>query len=72
MRHSMRVWMSATTAPGGLGCCPGSASLASSGPATPCTPDADGRYVVMGWNWCWEAVDPYACDRIVGDLPDPA
>ena len=34
-------------------------------------PDADGRYVVMGWNWCWEAVDPYACDRIVGDLPDP-
>jgi hypothetical protein len=35
------------------------------------TPDRDGRYVVMGWNWCWEAVDPYACDRIVGDLPDP-
>jgi hypothetical protein len=34
------------------------------------TPDADGRYVVMGWNWCWEAVDPYACDRIVGDLPE--
>jgi hypothetical protein len=34
------------------------------------TPDRDGRYVVMGWNWCWEAVDPYACDRIVGDLPD--
>jgi hypothetical protein len=33
--------------------------------------DRDGRYVVMGWNWCWEAVDPYACDRIVGDLPDP-
>ena len=33
--------------------------------------DIDGRYVVMGWNWCWEAVDPYACDRIVGDLPEP-
>lgn len=35
------------------------------------TPDGDGRYVVMGRSWCWEAVDPYACDRIVGDLPDP-
>ena len=35
------------------------------------SPNRDGRYVVMGWNWCWEAVDPYACDRIVGDLPDP-
>jgi hypothetical protein len=34
-------------------------------------PDADGRYVVMGWNWCWQAVDPYDCDRIIGDLPDP-
>ncbi|MFG3645070.1 DUF4314 domain-containing protein [Micromonospora sp. NPDC047762] len=34
-------------------------------------PDGDGRYVVMGRNWRWEAVDPYACDRIVGDLPDP-
>ncbi|RZU51255.1 uncharacterized protein DUF4314 [Krasilnikovia cinnamomea] len=34
-------------------------------------PDADGRYVVMGWNWCWQAVDPYDCDRIVGDLPEP-
>jgi hypothetical protein len=34
-------------------------------------PDDDGRYVVMGRSWCWEAVDPYACDRIVGDLPDP-
>jgi hypothetical protein len=34
-------------------------------------PDSDGRYVVMGRSWCWEAVDPYACDRIVGDLPDP-
>ncbi|MFI7208062.1 DUF4314 domain-containing protein [Micromonospora aurantiaca (nom. illeg.)] len=34
------------------------------------TPDGDGRYVVMGRSWCWEAVDPYACDRIVGDLPD--
>ncbi|MEV0005657.1 DUF4314 domain-containing protein [Micromonospora sp. NPDC050980] len=35
------------------------------------SPDGDGRYVVMGRSWCWEAVDPYACDRIVGDLPDP-
>jgi hypothetical protein len=34
-------------------------------------PDAEGRDVVMGWNWCWEAIDPYACDRIVGALPDP-
>ncbi|WP_328372737.1 DUF4314 domain-containing protein [Micromonospora zamorensis] len=34
-------------------------------------PDGDGRYVVMGRSWCWEAVDPYACERIVGDLPDP-
>ena len=35
------------------------------------TPDPDGRYVVMGWNWCWQAVDPYDCDRIVGDIPAP-
>ncbi|MEU8419354.1 DUF4314 domain-containing protein [Micromonospora sp. NPDC048835] len=35
-------------------------------------PDGDGRYVVMGRSWRWEAVDPYACDRIVGDLPDQA
>lgn len=34
-------------------------------------PDAAGRYVVMGWNWCWEPVDPYVCDRIIGDLPGP-
>ncbi|MEV6931379.1 hypothetical protein AB0M46_43745 [Dactylosporangium sp. NPDC051485] len=34
-------------------------------------PDDDGRYVVMGWSWCWEAVDPYDCDRIAGDLPEP-
>ncbi|MFI7543774.1 hypothetical protein [Actinoplanes sp. NPDC049599] len=33
-------------------------------------PDPDGRYVVMGRNWCWEAVDPYRCDHIVGELPD--
>jgi hypothetical protein len=32
-------------------------------------PDPDGGYVVMGGNWCWEPVDPYACDRIVGELP---
>ena len=35
------------------------------------SPDSEGRYVVMGRNWCWQAVDPYACDRIVGDLPQP-
>ena len=33
-------------------------------------PDTGGRYVVMGRIWCWEPVDPYACDRIVGDTPD--
>jgi hypothetical protein len=32
-------------------------------------PDSEGRYVVMGRNWCWEAVHPERCDRIVGDLP---
>ncbi|MDG4817002.1 MULTISPECIES: DUF4314 domain-containing protein [unclassified Micromonospora] len=35
------------------------------------TPDDDGRYVMMGYIWCWEAVDPYACDQVVGDLPCP-
>ncbi|BFU47721.1 DUF4314 domain-containing protein [Krasilnikovia sp. MM14-A1004] len=35
------------------------------------SPSRDGRYVVMGWNWCWQAVDPYDCDRILGDLPNP-
>lgn len=34
-------------------------------------PDPDGQYVVMGGSWCWEAVNPDDCDRIVGDLPDP-
>ncbi|MEW2427796.1 DUF4314 domain-containing protein [Micromonospora sp. NPDC047644] len=34
-------------------------------------PDGDGRYVVMGRTWCWEAVDPYACDRIAGSIPEP-
>ena len=34
-------------------------------------PDEDGRYVVMGRSWCWEAVDPYDCARIVGELPEP-
>jgi hypothetical protein len=32
-------------------------------------PDEDGQYVVNGWSWCWEAIDPADCDRIVGDLP---
>jgi len=35
------------------------------------SPDREGQYVVMGWNWCWEAVAPHDCDRIVGDLPAP-
>jgi hypothetical protein len=34
-------------------------------------PDPAGRYVVMGWNWCWGPVDPNLCDRIIGDLPEP-
>lgn len=34
-------------------------------------PDSQGRYVVMGGSWCWEAVDPYDCARIVGELPGP-
>ncbi|WP_051809699.1 DUF4314 domain-containing protein [Actinoplanes subtropicus] len=34
-------------------------------------PDNDGRYVVMGGIWRWEAIAPYRCDRIVGDLPGP-
>jgi hypothetical protein len=34
------------------------------------SPDGDGRYAV-GWGWCWEPVDPYACDRIVGEIPEP-
>lgn len=33
------------------------------------SPNTDGRYVVMGWNWTWEAVDPMNCDQIIGDLP---
>ncbi|MBU8857756.1 MULTISPECIES: DUF4314 domain-containing protein [unclassified Micromonospora] len=35
------------------------------------SPDADGQYVVMGWNWTWQAVHPYDCDRIAGTIPDP-
>ena len=35
-------------------------------------PDEQGQYVVMGWSWCWIAVEPGDCDRIVGDLPAPA
>jgi hypothetical protein len=34
-------------------------------------PDTEGRYTVMGARWCWMAVDPYDCDRIVGEPPDP-
>jgi hypothetical protein len=29
------------------------------------TPGDDGRYIV-GWGWTWIAVDPAACDRVVG------
>jgi hypothetical protein len=35
------------------------------------SPDRDGHYVVMGWNWCWEAVDPADCEQIIGELPAP-
>jgi hypothetical protein len=35
-------------------------------------PDRDGLYQVMGGSWTWEPVDPYECDRIVGELPTPA
>ncbi|MGK5741507.1 DUF4314 domain-containing protein [Micromonospora sp. URMC 103] len=35
------------------------------------TPDADGRYVVMGRAWTWLPVHPYDCDRIAGRIPDP-
>ncbi|MFJ6199144.1 DUF4314 domain-containing protein [Micromonospora sp. NPDC092111] len=35
------------------------------------SPDADGQYVVMGWNWTWLSVHPYDCDRIAGTIPDP-
>ena len=31
-------------------------------------PDKAGLYEV-GWSWTWELVDPYRCDRIIGDLP---
>jgi hypothetical protein len=34
-------------------------------------PDRYGGYVVMGGIWCWDAVDPNACDRIIGDIPEP-
>ncbi|WP_428962978.1 DUF4314 domain-containing protein [Micromonospora fluostatini] len=34
-------------------------------------PDHEGRYTPMGRAWTWTAVDPYDCDRIVGDTPDP-
>ncbi len=30
------------------------------------TPDEQGKYVVNGWCWTWEAVDPADCDRIAG------
>ncbi|GAA2617331.1 hypothetical protein [Paractinoplanes durhamensis] len=33
------------------------------------TAAADGRWIVMGRNWTWQAVDPHDCDHIAGDLP---
>ncbi|WKU03421.1 DUF4314 domain-containing protein [Micromonospora sp. HUAS LYJ1] len=35
------------------------------------SPDADGQYVVMGWNWTWLPVHPYDCDRLAGTIADP-
>lgn len=55
----------------------GDAIVADDGPGgdpaavTRILPDPDGRYVVMGWAWCWEAVDPESCDSIVGQIPAP-
>jgi hypothetical protein len=33
------------------------------------TADADGRWIVTGRNWTWQAIDPHDCDHIAGDLP---
>ncbi|MFI9643544.1 hypothetical protein ACIG87_26415 [Micromonospora sp. NPDC051925] len=32
-------------------------------------PDAEGRYVICGWRWEWQAVDPADCDRVAGTPP---
>jgi len=32
-------------------------------------PDGDGLYVVNGWRWTWEALDPAVFDQIVGVIP---
>jgi hypothetical protein len=32
--------------------------------------DLDGQYVVLGGDWCWDAVDPMGCDQVIGELPD--
>ena len=32
-------------------------------------PDAHGRYVVNGWHWTWQVIDPAGCDRVAGQLP---
>jgi hypothetical protein len=34
-------------------------------------PDAAGRYVVMGWNWCWEPVDPTSATASSVISPSP-
>jgi hypothetical protein len=32
-------------------------------------PDEAGEYVICGWMWTWQAVDPADCRRIVGTIP---
>ncbi|MEJ3741761.1 hypothetical protein WEI85_00465 [Actinomycetes bacterium KLBMP 9797] len=32
-------------------------------------PDEHGRYVVNGWRWTWQIVDPSDCDQIAGTIP---
>ena len=34
------------------------------------SPDPEGLYVINGWCWCWEPVDPADCARVHGDLPE--
>lgn len=35
-------------------------------------PSPGGRYVIFGWRWEWQTVDPADCDRIVGTPPTAA
>ncbi|MEV6964480.1 hypothetical protein AB0M47_05135 [Hamadaea sp. NPDC051192] len=32
-------------------------------------PDRDGQYIINGWAWMWQVVDPAVCDTIVGPIP---